>query len=44
VKLIDNFEAEYSYITNEDTTLYVRTNLKAPKYKVIAINLAKPGT
>ncbi|XP_033640547.1 prolyl endopeptidase-like [Asterias rubens] len=42
VKLIDNFDAEYEYITNEGTVFSFKTNLKSPKYKLINIDLAQP--
>ena len=34
VKLVDNFDSLYSYVTNEGRTFWFRTNLDAPKYKV----------
>ncbi|XP_067863012.1 prolyl endopeptidase-like isoform X2 [Heptranchias perlo] len=43
VKLIDNFDAEYSYITNEGTVFTFRTNLDAPRYRVINIDLEQPA-
>ncbi|XP_041479677.1 prolyl endopeptidase-like isoform X1 [Lytechinus variegatus] len=42
VKLVDNFDAEYEYITNEGTLFTFKTNLKAPKYKLINIDFTKP--
>lgn len=39
VKLIDNFEAMYSYITNDDTKFYLQTNKNAPKYKVVSLDI-----
>ncbi|XP_065063706.1 prolyl endopeptidase-like [Rhopilema esculentum] len=42
VKLIDNFDAEYVYIANNGTMFTFKTNLNAPKYKVINIDFAKP--
>jgi prolyl oligopeptidase len=42
IKLIDNFDAEYSYITNDGTLFYFKTNLNAPRYRIISINFASP--
>jgi prolyl oligopeptidase len=42
-KLIDNFEAQYEYITNEGSIVWFKTNLDAPRYKVITIDLANPA-
>ncbi|XP_055512409.1 prolyl endopeptidase-like [Leucoraja erinacea] len=43
VKLIDNFDAEYSYLTNEGPVFSFRTNLDAPRHRVININLEQPA-
>jgi len=32
IKLVDKFEAEYSYITNEGNVFYFKTNLNAPRF------------
>jgi len=39
IKLIDNFEAEYDYITNEGSLFYFKTNLNAPNNKIVSINI-----
>ncbi|EFC48850.1 prolyl oligopeptidase family protein [Naegleria gruberi] len=44
VKYIDNFDAEYDYITNEGTMFYFKTNLNAPNSKVIYVDVNKPYT
>jgi hypothetical protein len=33
VKLVDNFDASYSYVANEGTVFYFQTNLNAPRYR-----------
>ena len=42
MKLVDNFDAEYEYITNTGTVFTFKTNLKSPKYKLINIDFDKP--
>nr|XP_046229462.1 prolyl endopeptidase-like [Scatophagus argus] len=42
VKLIDNFDAEYKYVTNEGTLFTFKTNLDAPRYRLINIDFASP--
>ncbi|MBN3305721.1 PPCE endopeptidase, partial [Amia calva] len=44
VKLIDNFDAEYEYITNEGSVFTFKTNLDAPRYRLININFNDPDT
>ncbi|XP_060947593.1 prolyl endopeptidase [Limanda limanda] len=43
VKLIDNFDAEYEYVTNEGTLFTFKTNLEAPRYRLINIDFALPA-
>ncbi|MBD2626563.1 prolyl oligopeptidase family serine peptidase [Trichormus variabilis] len=38
VELINQFEANYSFIDNDDSVFYFRTDLNAPRGKVIAID------
>ncbi|XP_062520515.1 prolyl endopeptidase-like [Corticium candelabrum] len=42
VKLVDNFDAEYEYICNDGTLFTFKTNLNAPRYKLINIDFNKP--
>ncbi|KAK3799956.1 hypothetical protein RRG08_002372 [Elysia crispata] len=42
VKVVDNFDAAYEYITNEGTMFTFKTNLNALNYKIINIDLSKP--
>lgn len=43
MKLIDNFDAEYEYVTNEGTLFTFKTNLDAPRYRLINIDFASPA-
>ncbi|MBG1264096.1 prolyl oligopeptidase family serine peptidase [Nostoc commune] len=42
VELINQFEADYSFIDNDDSVFYFRTDLKAPRGRVIAIDTKSP--
>ncbi|KAL7207348.1 hypothetical protein ACSBR1_029327 [Camellia fascicularis] len=42
VKLIDNFDAGYDAIANDDTLFTFRTNKDAPKYKLVRVDLREP--
>ncbi|XP_076438175.1 prolyl endopeptidase-like [Babylonia areolata] len=42
VKVVDNFEAEYSYVYNVGTKFIFKTNKDAPLYKLITIDFANP--
>lgn len=42
VELLNDFDADYSFIDNAGTTFYLRTDLNAPRGRVIAIDLATP--
>ncbi|CAH8647402.1 unnamed protein product [Heterobilharzia americana] len=42
IPIADRFEAVYEYVTNEGDSFVFRTNLDAPMYKIIRINLANP--
>ncbi|KAI5617048.1 prolyl endopeptidase, partial [Silurus asotus] len=43
VKLIDNFDAEYEYVTNEGTVFTFKTNLDAPRYRLINVDFTQPA-
>ncbi len=43
VKLINEFDNDYSVIEEIDDVLYVYTNYNAPKYKIIKIDLKSPS-
>jgi prolyl oligopeptidase len=42
VELISEFEANYSFIDNEGSIFWFRTDLDAPRGRVIAIDINKP--
>lgn len=42
VRLLDEQDAEYVYITNEGSTFYFKTNNQAPNGRIIAIDLKHP--
>ena len=42
VKLLDHFDAAYTFLGNEGTTFWFQTDLKSPRGKIIAIDVAKP--
>ncbi len=42
VELIDNFDHEYSFIGNDGQVFYFKTDLDAPRKRVIAIDIRKP--
>jgi prolyl oligopeptidase len=44
VELLNDFDANYGFIANEGPIFYFRTNLDAPKYRVIAIDTRRPAT
>ncbi|XP_031553997.1 prolyl endopeptidase-like, partial [Actinia tenebrosa] len=41
-KIVDNFDAEYEYITNQGTLFTFKTNLNSPRYKLINIDFLQP--
>ncbi|QHG17337.1 prolyl oligopeptidase family serine peptidase [Nostoc sp. ATCC 53789] len=44
VELINQFEADYSFIDNDDRVFYFRTDLNAPRGRVIAIDTQNPAS
>ncbi|CDN17364.1 Prolyl endopeptidase [Richelia intracellularis] len=42
IELISKFEADYSFIDNNSNIFYFRTDVGAPRGKIIAINTQKP--
>ena len=43
VELISKFDNEYDFLGNDGTVFYFQTDLDAPKGKIIAIDVTKPG-
>jgi prolyl oligopeptidase len=43
IDLIDNFEQEYSFLGNDGTLFYFKTDLEAPRRRIIAIDIKKPA-
>jgi prolyl oligopeptidase len=42
VELVDNFDHEYSFLGNQGSTLLFKTDLNAPRRRVIAVDLERP--
>ncbi|GAA94590.1 uncharacterized protein L969DRAFT_77992 [Mixia osmundae IAM 14324] len=42
LKVVDEFDAEYSVIANDGTKLYLSTNAQAPQNKLVTYDLANP--
>ena len=42
IELINQFESDYSFIDNDDSVFYFRTDLNAPRGRVIAIDTKNP--
>jgi len=42
VKLLDEFDAAYNFVGNEGTRFWFQTDLKAPRGKVIEVDVSKP--
>jgi len=42
VKLVDNFENDFSYNGNVESKIFLHTNYNAPKYKLISVDFENP--
>ena len=42
VRLFDKLDAEYDFIGSRGTMFYIKTNLNAPKGRIVAINIENP--
>lgn len=43
VDVIENFDHEYSFIGNDETTFYFLTDLEAPRKRIVAIDISVPS-
>lgn len=43
VKLLDAFDAAYSFVGNEGSTFFFQTDLEAPRGRVVAVDVARPA-
>lgn len=43
IQLQDDYMARFSYVDNEGSDFYFRTNIDAPNYRLIKINLSNPS-
>ncbi len=43
VRLLDDFDASYSFVGNDGPLFYFLTNLDAPRYRLIAIDTKRPA-
>jgi prolyl oligopeptidase len=43
VELLNDFDADYTFIDNVGTRFYFRTDLDAPRGRIMAIDIARPG-
>eukprot|EP00891_Asterochloris_glomerata_P009877 jgi/Astpho2/9877/fgenesh1_pm.00152_%23_2_t len=43
VKLVDSLEASWDYVANEGTTFTLQTNYKAPRCRIVKVDLSNPG-
>ncbi len=44
IELISNLEANYQFVGNDGPRIYLRTDLEAPRGRLIAIDLRNPGS
>ncbi len=42
IRLLDDFDAAYDFLGNDGPVFYFLTNLDAPRYRVIAVDLRRP--
>lgn len=44
VELLPGFEADFAFLGNDGPTFYFKTDLDAPKYRIIAVDIRDPKT
>ncbi|MGD0899086.1 MAG: prolyl oligopeptidase family serine peptidase, partial [Thermoguttaceae bacterium] len=42
IELIDNFEHEYDFVGNDGPVMYFKTDLDAPRRRLVAVDIGKP--
>jgi len=43
IRLLDAFDAQYTFLGNDGPVLYVQTDLEAPRGRIVAIDLRRPA-
>ncbi|MDP2413372.1 prolyl oligopeptidase family protein [Daejeonella sp.] len=43
INVVNNFKGDHSIIDNQGSKLYIFTNLNAPNYKVVIVDVSNPG-
>lgn len=43
VNVVNNFKSEHTVIDNQDSRLYIYTNLNAPNYKIVTVDASDPS-
>ncbi|KAG6392278.1 hypothetical protein SASPL_146492 [Salvia splendens] len=44
IRLVDNFDASYHYVANDETDLIFLTSKKPPRYKLVRVDLTEPNS
>ncbi|MEO8088369.1 MAG: prolyl oligopeptidase family serine peptidase [Bacteroidota bacterium] len=44
ITVVDNFDNQYEVVDNDSNIFYIKTNKDASNYKLVAIDINKPGT
>jgi prolyl oligopeptidase len=43
IELVDNFDHEFTFVGNDGTTFYFKSDLDAPRRRLLAIDIRQPG-